>query len=196
MNEVIKLGGEAKDKIKTAAIATAMRKDTIATHALAAAYYTAATVGESTKSVAIVEKRVQDEVTGRGEGVNVEEEAIRDIFGGGHAPSQPTTPMWGTGESLGRWGRNESKVKITMGNQTQEGVYENYEGIRNAMNKGNHTQSTEVYEGTAVQQSILRGPYETPTRLQSIKRGSYGKSCLVYIVIYMYHIIFSPAITN
>ena len=38
MNEVIKLGGEAKDKIKTAAIATAIKKDTIATHALAAAY--------------------------------------------------------------------------------------------------------------------------------------------------------------
>ena len=36
---ILKLGGEAKDKIKTAAIATAIKKDTIATHALATAYY-------------------------------------------------------------------------------------------------------------------------------------------------------------
>ena len=61
MNEVIKLGGEAKDKIKTATIATARKKDAIITHALAAACYAAwyaaaaccagATVGEKTKEV-------------------------------------------------------------------------------------------------------------------------------------------------
>ena len=102
---------------------------------------------------------------GRGEGVIVEEDASRDIFGGGLAPSQPTTPVWGTDESLGRWGRNESKVKIA---------------------RGDHTISTEVYGGHSVQQSILRGPYEAPTRLQSVKRGSYEKSArgMLYEQIY------------
>ena len=85
----------------------------------------------------------------------MEEDASRAIFGGGHAPSQPTTPMWGTDVSLGRWGRNESKVKII---------------------RGNHTQSTKVYEGHSMKKSIVRGPYETPTRLQSVMRGSYEKS--------------------
>ena len=59
------------------------------------------------------------------------------ILRGGHAPSQPTTPMWGTDEYLGRWGRNESKVKI------KRGVY-----TLHALEYA--TQVTEIYENTRV----------------------------------------------
>ena len=94
---------------------------------------------------------VQEEFTGRGEGVNVKEDASKDILRGGHAPSQPTIPRWGKDESMRRWRRGECKVKII---------------------RGHHTLSNEVYEGDAVKQSIVRGPYEMPTRLQSVMRGS------------------------
>merc|ERR1719318_1793509 len=52
--------------------------------------------------------------------------------------------------------------------------------------RGDHTLHTEVFGGHSVQQSILRGPYETPTRLQSVKRGSYEKSArgVLYEQIY------------
>ena len=79
IEEVIKLEGEeVKDRIGTAAIATAVKKDIISTHAFAATAchaacsYAAATVGETTKKVAMVEHHgaivgeVQEEYTGRG----------------------------------------------------------------------------------------------------------------------------------
>ena len=77
IEEMIKLGGETRDKIETAAIATAMKKD-IVTHAFAAAAchtaysYAATTMGEKTKEVTMVEHHgalvgeVQEEFTGRG----------------------------------------------------------------------------------------------------------------------------------
>ena len=42
--------------------------------------------------------------------------------------------------------------------------------------RGNHTLYTEGYLKQAVQQSFMRGPYETPTRKQSVMRGPYKKS--------------------
>ena len=103
MNEVIKLGGEVKDRIGT--IATAMEKDIIVTHAFAAAAchatysYAAATVGETTKEVTMVEYygaivgEVQEEFTGRGERVIVEDYASTANLRGGHAPPQLYTPV-------------------------------------------------------------------------------------------------------
>ena len=136
MEEVFKLGGEAKDKIKTAAIATARKKDTIVTHAFATTCYAAATVGETTKEVAMVEHHeamvgeVQYKFSGRGKGVIMEEDASTAILRGGHAPSQPCTPLWGKDEFLKKWGRSdksESSVKITNTVQrksaTDRGVY-------------------------------------------------------------------------
>ena len=104
MNEVIKLGGEVKDRIGTIAIATAM-EDIIVTHAFAAAAchaaysYAAATLGEMTREVTLVEHHgaivgeVQEEFTGRGERVIVEDYASTANLRGGHAPPQLYTPV-------------------------------------------------------------------------------------------------------
>ena len=75
-----------------------------------AASYAYATMGDTTKEVARVKQHkviigeVQYEARVRGEGDIVEEDASTAILRGGHAPSQPYTPVWGKDEFLKKGG--------------------------------------------------------------------------------------------
>ena len=123
MNEVIKLGGEAQDKIEHAAISIAVKN--IVTRAYnsvsrAAASYAFATVGDTTMEVAMVERHqvfageVQQEFTVRGVG------------------SDKSTVV----------GRSEYDVKIIRGDHTLHSEGYVKQAVEESAKRGYHEKST------------------------------------------------------
>ena len=70
------------------------------------------------------------------------------------------------------WGIVGEKQGFTMGSIYKSTVGRGEDSVKIA--RGSHTLCSEGYEKQAVQQSIVRGPYEKPTRLKSVTRRRYS----------------------